>query len=56
MTRSERFTSSVSVNIMSYEFFGPGKAVDVSFRPGPGGSPLGLAMSNRKENKGGAQH
>lgn len=32
----------------SYDFFGRSMAVDVSLGPGPGGSPLGLAMDIEK--------
>jgi hypothetical protein len=32
----------------SYDFFVRNMAVDVSLGPGPGGSPLGLAMDNEK--------
>lgn len=35
----------------SYDFFGRRIAVEVSLGPGPGGSPLGLAMENDKAMK-----
>jgi hypothetical protein len=35
----------------SYDFFGRRIAVEVSLGPGPGGSPLGLAMEDDKDQK-----
>jgi hypothetical protein len=34
-----------------FNFFGHNMAVDVSLGPGPGGSPLGLAMDNEKNER-----
>lgn len=36
---------------MSYDFFGRRMAVEVSLGPGPGGSPLGLAMLKESKSK-----
>src|SRR6266566_4379706 len=50
-SRDATLDNARSNGIYSYDFFGRNMAVDVSLGPGPGGSPLGLAMDNEKANE-----
>lgn len=50
-SRDATLDNSRSNRVYSYDFFGRNMAVDVSLGPGPGGSPLGLAMDNETVNE-----